>query len=84
MSLPVLVINRAIDTDRLKTFQASATAHGIQPTRIDAYDVHRPDFAFGLFAEMIGPNFWGPDQTRCDWLFPQPSAGLAMADRFRC
>lgn len=64
MSLPVLVINRAVDQDRLETFIASASTQSIRPTRIDAYDVHRPDFPFGLFAELIGSNFWGEDQIK--------------------
>lgn len=60
--LPVLVINRLTDSERLNEFNDSARLNGINPIRIAAIDAHRTDFASALFADLIGPTFWGePD-----------------------
>lgn len=61
--VPVLVINRAQDTDRLAAFSASAANHGASFDRIEAVDGHAPG-ALGPFADLIGPHFWGENSTK--------------------
>ena len=64
MVLPVLVINRAVDEDRLTRFTTSARAFGLLATRIDAADAHRPDFPFALYADLLRDRFWDTDQIK--------------------
>lgn len=64
MALPVLVINRAQDIDRLTAFQKSANAFCVEVTRIDALDAHRPDFPFALYADLLRDRFWESDQIK--------------------
>ncbi|MEM7746548.1 MAG: FkbM family methyltransferase [Pseudomonadota bacterium] len=64
MALPVFVINRRIDRDRLERFTASAAHFGIVPERIDAFDAHNPDFPFVLYADLIGDHFWGAPEAK--------------------
>lgn len=64
MTLPVLVINRARDTARLKRFTQKATAHGITPHRIAAIDGHRADCPFAFWSHLIGDHFWGKDRIK--------------------
>ena len=59
MALPVLVINRDQDTDRLTAFRTSADAHGTDFERIPAIDAHAPGFSWQSHAQMIGTHFWG-------------------------
>lgn len=61
MALPVLVINRAADTDRLAAFRASAQSFGIEPVRIDAVDAHAPDFSFYDYRDLLRDRFWDSD-----------------------
>ncbi|MEM6623325.1 MAG: glycosyltransferase family 25 protein [Pseudomonadota bacterium] len=64
MALPVFVINRPQDAQRLAAFQASAASVGIQAQVIRAVDGHDPDFPAGRYADLIGPHFWGSDQAK--------------------
>ncbi|MEL6479430.1 MAG: FkbM family methyltransferase [Pseudomonadota bacterium] len=64
MTLPVLVINRACDTGRLQKFKQRARLHGVKPQRIAALDGHRADCPFHLWADLIGPQFWGGDRIK--------------------
>ena len=64
MSLPVLVINRDQDTDRLARFSASAAQFGIKFRRVAAFDAHAPDFPFRDFAHLIGDHFWGQGEAK--------------------
>lgn len=64
MALPVLVLNRAQDTDRLAAFRASAAAFGIEPMRIAALDAHRPGFPFALHADLLRKRFWDSDRIK--------------------
>ncbi|MEM1299813.1 MAG: glycosyltransferase family 25 protein [Pseudomonadota bacterium] len=59
MRLPVLVINRDQDTDRLAAFQQSAQRFSVEFERIPALDAHAPDFSFADYAGLIGDHFWG-------------------------
>ena len=59
--LPVYVINRACDTDRLARFEASAPA-GF--TRVNALDGHDPDAPLFLYRDMVGASFWGRDDIK--------------------
>lgn len=59
MAVPVLVINRAVDTGRLAAFRTSAAEYAIDPTRIDAVDAHRPDFPAALYEPLLRDRFWG-------------------------
>ena len=61
MPLPVLVINRAADTDRLAAFRQSAGRSGIDPIRIDAVDAHAPDFSFHDYRDLLRDRFWDSD-----------------------
>ena len=49
--LPIYVINRAGDTDRLAEFSQSAPA---ETTRIAALDGHHPDAPLFLYRDMVG------------------------------
>ncbi|MEM7059153.1 MAG: FkbM family methyltransferase [Pseudomonadota bacterium] len=62
--IPVLVINRATDIDRLESFTTSAADLKIEPIRIDAFDAHLRGFPFGLFTDLIGTHFWGEDTIK--------------------
>ena len=62
--IPVWFISRPVDVDRQRTFADHAAKKGITPERIDAFDAHREDFPFGLFADLIGPLFWGQDMIK--------------------
>ncbi|MEM7211248.1 MAG: FkbM family methyltransferase [Pseudomonadota bacterium] len=64
MTLPVLVINRAVDADRLAAFHQSASGNGMTPERIDALDAHRTDFPFAIYADLLGETFWGKDEIK--------------------
>jgi GR25 family glycosyltransferase involved in LPS biosynthesis len=57
MSLPVYVINRAVDRDRLRAFAAAAAVHGVIPTRIDAVDA-AAEGAFAGAAPLLPATFW--------------------------
>lgn len=59
--LPVYVINRAGDTDRLAQFEAAAS---VGFTRVNALDGHDPDAPMFLYRDMIGPSFWGRDEIK--------------------
>lgn len=64
MALPVLVINRAVDTDRLNAFRQSAGRARIEPVRIDALDAHQPDFPFQDHADLLRDRFWDSDRIK--------------------
>ena len=64
MPLPVLVINRDQDTERLARFAASAESFGIAYERMPAFDAHNPDFPFRDHADLIGDHFWGEPDTK--------------------
>ena len=64
MILPVLVINRAEDTERLSLFEASARQFGITATRIDALNAHRSEFPFALYSDLMRDRFWDSDQIK--------------------
>lgn len=59
MSLPVLVINRDQDVERLEAFRHSVQQHGVGFERIPALDAHAPDFPFANYVDLIGDHFWG-------------------------
>ena len=59
MAVPVLVVNRAQDTERWEGFVKAAEAVGVAPERVSAFDAHRPDFPFAVHADQIGAHFWG-------------------------
>ena len=59
--LPVYVINRACDAERLARFDASATT---EYTRVNALDGHDPDAPLFLYRDMVGPSFWGQDDIK--------------------
>ncbi|MEM7669676.1 MAG: FkbM family methyltransferase, partial [Pseudomonadota bacterium] len=62
MPVPVFVINRACDGDRLQRFRRAAKRLGIKPQRIAAIDGHRPDPPFAAWADYLADHFWGaPD-----------------------
>lgn len=54
--LPVYVINRACDQDRLAAFSTSAPGAF---TRIPAIDAHDPDAPLFLYRDLVGKTFWG-------------------------
>lgn len=64
MILPVLVINRDRDADRLAAFDRSAKAHAVAYERIAALDAHAPDFPFADHASLIGDHFWGRAEAK--------------------
>lgn len=64
MVLPVLVINRAADTERLATFRESADRAGIEPVRIEALDAHQPGFPFQDYANLLRDRFWDSDRVK--------------------
>ncbi|MEM7508873.1 MAG: FkbM family methyltransferase [Pseudomonadota bacterium] len=64
MTLPVLVINRAVDGQRLQRFRQKARAQGVKPIRIAALDGHRMDCPFHLWSDLIGAHFWGEDRIK--------------------
>lgn len=61
--IPVLVINRTQDTERLAAFAASAAGHGVSFDRIEAVDGHAPG-ALAPYRDLIGPHFWGEDTAK--------------------
>lgn len=63
MALPVLVINRAQDTQRLARFAQSAREVGTAFERIEAVDGHAPG-ALAPFADLIGSLFWGEPHAK--------------------
>ena len=64
MPIPVLVINRAVDSDRMTAFREAAAAQAVSFERLAAFDGHRPDFPFALHAELIGAHFWGDGHAK--------------------
>ena len=62
--VPVWFISRASDLQRQKTFADGAANLNISVEKIDAFDAHRSDFPFGLYADLIGPQFWGEDRIK--------------------
>lgn len=64
MTLPVLVINRAVDTQRLQRFKQKARAQGVKPLRIAALDGHNAACPFHLWSDLIGDHFWGEDRIK--------------------
>ena len=64
MALPVLVINRAVDTARLTAFRASVGGFGIEPVRIDAVDAHAADFSFHDYRDLLRERFWDSDRIK--------------------
>ena len=64
MSLPVLVINRDQDTERMASFSASAKSYRVKFTRVSAFDAHAPDFPFRDHAHLIGDHFWGEPEIK--------------------
>lgn len=64
MALPVLVINRDQDTERMAGFATSAEAVGTSFERVAALDAHAPDFPFHEYADLIGTHFWGQDEVK--------------------
>lgn len=62
--VPVWFISRASDLQRQKTFTDGAAKLNITASKIDAFDAHRPDFPFGLYADLIGSHFWGEDRIK--------------------
>lgn len=64
MTLPVLVINRAQDAERLDAFRQSASKFGVDAIRVDALDAHRPNFPFTLYADLLRDRFWDSDQIK--------------------
>jgi len=59
MTLPVLVINRAVDRSRWQGFNAAAERVGVKPMRVVACDGHEDGFLTPENAALIGPTFWG-------------------------
>ncbi|MEM7743133.1 MAG: glycosyltransferase family 25 protein [Pseudomonadota bacterium] len=64
MTLPVLVINRAADDDRLDRFRQSAERFRIGFQVISALDGHDADFPFAEYADLIGDAFWGEPEIK--------------------
>lgn len=59
--LPVYVINRADDADRLAQFAATAPD---EFTRVNGLDGHDPDAPLFLYRDMVGASFWGKDEIK--------------------
>ena len=64
MAIPVFVINRACDTDRLAAFGQAAQAQDVSFERIPALDGHREGFPFALHDDLIGGHFWGESSAK--------------------
>lgn len=64
MSLPIYVINRPADTDRLAQFDAAATDLGLSFTTIPAFDGHSPTAPWFLYRDLIGDRFWGGENAK--------------------
>ena len=63
-ALPVYVINRTVDADRLSGFAEAAAAQGVDFTRIEALDGHDPDAPLFLYRTLLRDGFWGEDQIK--------------------
>lgn len=63
-ALPVYVINRAVDSDRLAGFTEAAAALNIGFTRIAALDGHDPDAPLFLYRTLLRDTFWGEDRIK--------------------
>ncbi|MEL7466515.1 MAG: FkbM family methyltransferase [Pseudomonadota bacterium] len=63
-ALPVYVINRAADEDRIAGFAAAADALGVGFTRIEALDGHDPDAPLFLYRDLLRDGFWGEDRIK--------------------
>ena len=64
MPIPVFVINRAFDSDRMTAFAAAATSQAVSFERLTAFDGHRADFPFALHADLVGSHFWGEPEAK--------------------
>ena len=64
MPIPVFAINRACDSDRMTAFREAAEAQAVSFERLAAYDGHQADFPFALYADLIGPHFWGEPHAK--------------------
>ena len=64
MAIPVFVINRNGDAERLSAFREAADSRGVPFERLVALDGHRPGFPFALYDDLIGAHFWGEDQAK--------------------
>lgn len=64
MTVPVFVINRACDGDRLHRFRRAARKQGVTAHRIAAIDGHRVDAPFAAWEAYLGNHFWGEPEIK--------------------
>ena len=64
MALPILIINRDVDTERWDASLAAARTVGIEPERVSAVDAHAPRFRLADHADLIRGHFWGRETIK--------------------